>query len=192
MNYFNWCTMKYLTRQNDLPNVYASLRKCAQMCMIELANDRVKKWKRQKWRSSERDYKWTNEQTNERAERRERESGNGPPDWWLKFKFVPKWKTASIRNVLISARPFQSSPWDGSAVHLFVSFFDKIYKLCALRYSHSGKIDRFLTGSSKNYSMLFFLDFVCVHSIIESLLLLLLPLGTIWLGVTDATKEKWQ
>lgn len=35
--------MKYLTRQNDLPNVYASLSKCAQMCMIELAKDKVKK-----------------------------------------------------------------------------------------------------------------------------------------------------
>lgn len=34
--------MKYLTRQNDLPNVYASLSKSAQMCMIELAKDKVK------------------------------------------------------------------------------------------------------------------------------------------------------
>lgn len=32
--------MKYLTRQNDLPNVYAWLNKCAQMCVIELVKEK--------------------------------------------------------------------------------------------------------------------------------------------------------
>lgn len=61
--------MKYLTRQNDLPNVYASLSKCAQMCMIELVKDRMKgkKWKKTEM-ESESERERMNDTMNKRGE----------------------------------------------------------------------------------------------------------------------------